>query len=172
MDASRIKRLWTFAKGARDVMQYLIWLGSFVGWGTIMVYLGTLTGWTVAIGPLGIALIVAASFLILCAGYALYAYARRERAVAKFAELNAASGAVNVLAPIHQHERIELAKFYHPFFKPTVNARFESCELMGPASIALMGCTLDVGAFHDCEIVLCEKIDRSKGLQLLKDAHL
>lgn len=164
MANGRIKRLWETAKVGKDVVSYVLWLGTFIGWSAIMLYLGSITAWAAPIGPMGWLIIAVLTFTIGSGGYAWFSYGRSQRIMAKFSDKKAAAGSVNVLAPLHQHERINAADFYHPFFRPTKNARFEECELMGPASVFINGGTLDSCGFYECEAVIVRDDRPIKGV--------
>jgi len=73
---------------------------------------------------------------------------------ADYLKRKAQASTTNVLNPIHENERINLVDFYHPFYRPTENARFENCDLMGPAWINCDGCQFLHDGFFDCEIVI------------------
>lgn len=86
--------------------------------------------------------------------YALYAVGRSKLALYRFASKKIFAEKVNVLATSHDHERIELGHFFHPYFRPTESVRFEHCDLLGPASIAFLGGSMDQCGMYGCEIVI------------------
>jgi hypothetical protein len=52
------------------------------------------------------------------------------------------------------NEKVELSDFYHPFFRPVQNVRFEDCDLFGPCLAFVDGCNLSFCEFHDCEYII------------------
>ncbi|PTR17521.1 hypothetical protein C8R31_101685 [Nitrosospira sp. Nsp2] len=73
---------------------------------------------------------------------------------ANWADRQAQMIAINPLAKRFERERLKLSDFFHPFYMGTEKARFEECELLGPAHIILIGCDLRSCIFNDCEIVI------------------
>jgi hypothetical protein len=167
--SGRIKKIWDLAKIGKDAVTYVLWLVSFVGWSAVMLYLGKITPWANYFGPLGLVLISVVSALLLSVAYLMFAYARNTRAIAKFSEKKAAAGAINVLAPLHQNERINAVEFYHPFYKATENFRFENCEFMGPASVYLDGGNLQNSHMQDCDIVIVRDDRGVHGVTILRN---
>jgi hypothetical protein len=98
----------------------------------------------------------------------MFAHARSQLALAKYAREKASASGTNTLAPTHEHERIELWTFYHPFYRATENVRFENCELFGPANIAAQDCAFVDGEFHECEIIIVRPDRPVKGAMLFR----
>lgn len=148
-------RIWAFAKGAKDIVQYALWLSSFIGGGGLMIYFASITKWAIWLGPLGWALIAIAAMLLVMIGYYIWTVANSRRALNEYVRAKIDARGVNTLAPEHDHERINLSDFYHPLFFPTEHVRFTDCELLGPASIAIIdSCVFDGCGFIDCEFVI------------------
>lgn len=126
-----------------------------VAGGGLMTYLASISEWLAPYGPVAWGAVGLLTILLLALGYLLYGMARARTAVAYYTTARASSSAINVLAPSHERERIDLADFFHPFYRPTEHVRFEGCELYGPAVILLDGCNLDGPEMHDCEVVIC-----------------
>jgi hypothetical protein len=154
MVQTRIERFWGLAKSFKDAWTFGVWLWTLLGLSGFVIYLATITEWARAAGPLGWALMAILTVFVVCAGYALFWYAVKTHAFARYMKLKVESSSVNVLAPVHQHERINAMDFYHPFHRPTEDARFEDCEILGPASVWFKGCIFNVGQFNDCDVVI------------------
>lgn len=167
--ADKISRYWQWAKQAKDIIQYLIWLSTLIGGAGLMVYLGSITSWAVWLGPLGGALIAIGAMLLVSVAYYLWTLATTQRSMEAFAKAKIESKGISVLAPSHDHERINMADFYHPFFFATENVRFTDCELLGPATVAIFeGCTFQDGGFIDCEIVIVRSDRPIKGVSAFR----
>jgi hypothetical protein len=154
MAESRLSRGIGYFKVAKDLWSFAIWIVSLIGGSSLLYYLGSITDWAHAAGPLGWAVIAIFTMVVAAFGYAAYGYATMQRSLARYGNAKAEAGHTNPLAPVHQHERIDLSQFYHPFHKATEKVRFENCELMGPASIFLDGCVLNEGLFRECDVVV------------------
>lgn len=126
--------------------------------GSGMSYLAAISEWIKPWGPVGyggVGLIAALlTYLGATYGYAAIGKGRERAAQAEYINNRTRLLPINILAPIHTHERIELVQFYNHFFTPIENVRFDQCELVGPASIILEGCNLDRSQFVDCEVVI------------------
>jgi hypothetical protein len=125
--------------------------------GIAMSYLASISAWLepyglVAWGAIGIGTILVLSLAYLCVGAAL-----QRVAVSTYTRSKSMVGTANVLAPTHTHERLDLAAFFHPFYKATEDVRFENCELFGPANMVSEGCTFAHCGFIDCEIVIARQ---------------
>ena len=123
-----------------------------------MTYLATITEWlkpwgAVAFGMIGL-LAGLSIYLTFSIAYAAIGKGRERRAQADFVASRAQWMPVNVLAPIHSHEKIELNQFFDHFYHPVENARFEDCVLMGPVMLNFDGGTMSNSHFFDCEIVI------------------
>jgi hypothetical protein len=77
----KISRYWDWAKGAKDIAQYLIWLSTLIGGGGLIVYLGSITTWAVWLGPLGWALIAVGAMLFVSIAYYLWTLASTQRSI-------------------------------------------------------------------------------------------
>ncbi|MEW6313559.1 MAG: hypothetical protein AB1513_05870 [Pseudomonadota bacterium] len=119
-----------------------------------MTYLASISDWLKPYGVVAWGVIGIASILFLSLALFLYGFAKERIAIADYTKAKATASGINILAATHQDERINLSSFYHPYFVPTENVRFENCELYGPANIALEGCNFNSGVFHECEIVI------------------
>ncbi len=112
-----------------------IWIVSIIGGGGLS-YLATITAWIKPWGPVGYGAVGLATalviYLILSFGYSFIGRARERSAQADYIRSRARQSTVNVLAPVHSHEKIELSQFFNHFYLPTENVRFEDCNLIGP----------------------------------------
>jgi hypothetical protein len=150
---------------------------AYVGGGGLMYYLGSITAWAHDFGPLGWALIAIAAIFAVSGSWALMEGARSRRVISRYSALKASAQGTNVLAAVHQDERLDLSDFYYPFLKPTLNARFANCDLMGPALVAIFGCTLNGGGMQDCDIVIARSDRPIKGATVFRsctfvDCHM
>jgi len=134
-----------------------------------MSYLASITKWLEPYGPVSWGSIGIAAMLVVSFAYYLLGIARDRHAQATYVRAGISTHGVNVLAPIHQHERISLWTFFHPFYHPTENARFEDCEFFGPANLVLDGAQLFTGGFCECEIVIVRPDRPVKGAMLFKN---
>lgn len=117
-------------------------------------YLASVSAFFMAYGPIVLGAVGLLAVLAIGAAVAMLGFGRNRLAYAQYLRSKGLAQGTNVLSPTHTHERIQLHDFYHPFFKPTENVRFEQCDLMGPGNIYLSGCTLLHCAFIECEIVI------------------
>ncbi len=119
-----------------------------------MTYLATISSWLEAYGPVGYGAAGLLSVLVVCLIYFIYAIARERIWMTEYIRRKSETSSAHVLAPIHEFEKINLSDFFHPFYRPTSHARFENCDLMGPAMVVADGCVFSQGGFNDCEIVI------------------
>jgi hypothetical protein len=134
-----------------------------------MTYLARASAWLAPYGPVAWGGIGLLSMLVVAFAYFLVSLGRARRALSTYVLAKTSAAAVNVLAPIHQDARIELSHFYHPYFQPVENVRFEHCELMGPANVAFFGGTFDHCGFIDCEIVIVREDRLIRGASSFKN---
>jgi hypothetical protein len=151
--------------GDKFIEHWPVLFAVFVGGGG-MSYLASITHWISAYGPAAWGGVGILTILILSFTYFLYANARMKLSSAEYQRRKGEIYGTNVLSPVHENERISLADFYHPFFRPTENARFENCDLMGPALVAVNGCNFLHGSFIDCEIVIAREDRPVKGAMM------
>src|SRR5882724_12898218 len=104
----------------------------FIGGSALMTYFASAAHWLNSYGPVAWGAVGLVTYLMLCIGYAGYGYAKSKIAMSDYAQRKLEATDTNVLAPTHNHERIELSQFYHPYYLPTENTRFENCDLFGP----------------------------------------
>ena len=149
-------------------------VGFFAGGG--MSYLASVTAWLRPWGPIGYGAIGYLTFVMTALGsayiYYLISLAREKSTVAAYVARSMQTIATNVLAPTHNHERIRLADFFHPFYKPTKNVRFEDCELHGPANIFLAGGTMVDSTFADCEIIITRSDRPMRGILVFENCMI
>jgi len=145
-----LRRVWQSVEFAHTA----VWLFGIFGLAAIMTYLASITDWINAYGPLAWGGIGVATFVALTFGLYLYGRYQANSAHADYVNRKAQASTTNVLNPIHENERINLVDFYHPFYRSTENARFENCDLMGPAWINCDGCQFLNDTFFECEIVI------------------
>jgi len=133
-----------------------------------MTYLAQASTWLNAYGPVAWGAVGLGSILVISFIYFLWGYARLQIELSAYTKAKASGPGANVLSPTHEHERINLSDFYHPYFRPTENARFEDCELMGPAYVVINGCSFLHGSFIECEIVIVRSDRPVKGAMMFK----
>jgi len=139
---------------------------AFSGGG--MTYLAKASEFLQPYGPVVWGAIGITTIVLLSLSYLFYSMAKSKSALANYANQRREVYSVNVLAPTHNNERIDIANFFHPFFKITENVRFEDCELFGPASMFLDRCNLTGCNIHDCEIVIVRPDRPIKGVTAFK----
>jgi hypothetical protein len=142
-------------------------LVALVGGGG-MSYLASVTSWVNRWGPVAWGATGLLSVLLIAGIYLVYGTARAKIGIAKYIEKKIETSTVNVLAPSHVNERIELTQFYHPYLTPTEHARFENCDLMGPAYVAVTASTFDGCIMNDCQIVIVRPMAPVSSAILLK----
>lgn len=148
-----VKALWSWVLDQAIEHWPQLFLVVLTGGG--MTYLAHVTDWVTAYGPLAWGGIGLLSLLVTALVFLFYGMARARLALALYLNNKASITAVNTLAPVHQHERIEFASFFNPFYRSTVeDVRFEHCDLMGPANIALGSSTLNECEFIDCDVII------------------
>lgn len=82
---------------------------------------------------------------------------------ASFAEKQAQTIAFNPLSKKFERQRLKLADFYHPFYSTTNNAKFDECELIGPAHVIFLDCEIRYCGFDNCEVVIVKENARIRG---------
>lgn len=122
--------------------------------GIAMAYLAYATDWLEPWGPVAWGAIGIISAVLIASAIFLISISRARLAVTRYTTEATRRNAVNVLAEVHQKEKIILADFYHPYFEPRNNIRFKGCELYGPCSVFFSGGTFNSCGFIDCEIVI------------------
>lgn len=133
-----------------------------------MYYFASISNWLSPYGPVAWGGIGIVTILLLSFAFFLFGVAREKVAIADYTKAKSTATGTNTLAPVHQDERIELSSFYHPFYRATENARFENCELFGPALILAEGCSFLDGSFIECEIVIVRPDRPVKGIMAFK----
>jgi hypothetical protein len=158
----RIRENWIFIVGT-------------AGSGGFMTYLAAITKWLEPWGPIGWGVIGLGSIIITNLGIAIafyiYAVAKQRSVQLRYIESKIGSSSANILAPIHHNERINLVDFFHPFYKPTKQVRFENCDLMGPSNILIAGCMFDGCNFVDCETVIVLPDSQLRGVTFFEGCH-
>jgi hypothetical protein len=146
----------------RFAKRVMIWIGQRALWFWInsliptaaMAYLFNVAGIAQEYAPFSYGVVALATFLIICIGYAIYAWGHAKWMLTRFEERRSQSSPINPLAGNFRNVRVQVSDFYHPFFRKTTDAKFENCELYGPAYVFIEGCTLSVGEMHQCEVVI------------------
>jgi hypothetical protein len=137
-----------------------------------MSYLAAISTWLKPWGPIGYGAFGLISALLIYAvlsyGYAAIGRGRQRSAEAGYIKSRATLSPINVLAPVHNHEKIELVRFFSHFYVPTENVRFEDCDLIGPAMIGIDGCQFLYSGFNDCEIVIVRGDRPVKGAAMFR----
>jgi hypothetical protein len=108
-------------------------------------------------GAFGWAVVLIVTYLLLSLAYWLGAVGKQLYMQSRFEEHRADAIGVNPLDGNFARRRIRLTDFFHPFFKPILSAKFQECELLGPAAVSLGSCTLLHCTFNNCEAVIVKK---------------
>jgi hypothetical protein len=129
----------------------LVW--ALVGT-TLMTYIGYLSRWLspyapiswVAVGLLG------GIMLAFLAWIGAHIHARVVRTRTERLWIETAS--VNPLDGVFRKQRIRVSDFFHPYYKATQAAKFEDCDLLGPATVFVAGGTFLNTNFNRCQAVI------------------
>lgn len=113
-----------------------------------------------AIAWVGVAL---CSFLVIGLSLACFSFWKERSAMTDFARKSTFAAKSNPLSKIHSDEMILMADFFHPYYKPIADVRFENCDLMGPANIFVDGGGFHNCGFWDCEVVIIRTDRRIAG---------
>jgi hypothetical protein len=124
----------------------------FLGGG--MTYLAAVTDWMKPWGQIGWAAIGFLSMFVVISCYAIYWWARRNKAATTFTEKIFQSTTINPLSDIFSKQRIKLSDFFNPFYEPVETAKFQDCELLGPSNIFPVGSTFLKSGFLGCQVVI------------------
>jgi hypothetical protein len=135
---------------------------AFVGAGG-MSYLASITDWLAPWGPAGIGGVGLISGLALWIGLAyaqsLRAMTEERRSRVKLHEaLTVQPKTVNPLSDAFENTRISVQDFFSPFGLPNRYKRFSRCEIIGPGTVVLSGCSIvrneDIPVFQECNIMI------------------
>lgn len=138
-----------------------------------MAYLASLSAFINQYGALGWGAIALASALAIAITLACIGYWKERSALADFARKSTLSVKTNPLSPTHQHELIQMGDFFHPYYKPIQDVRFDNCDLMGPAYVFSEGGTFSHCSFEACEIVIVRPDRRvTGGLHLMRSVFV
>jgi len=114
-----------------------------------------------------------AGFLVLAIIFWILGVARTKFASARYADKHTDSAPVNPLVGRYERQRIRLADFFHPFYRPIEDANFERCELLGPAHLVFIGNSIFTNShFYDCEVVIVKKDAIVRGVTGFKDCRI
>ncbi|HKQ24070.1 MAG TPA: hypothetical protein VJT81_06465 [Burkholderiales bacterium] len=141
--------------------------------GGLMTYLAAVSQWLEPFGPVAWGAAGLLALLIMAIALALLGIARTKFVAANFAEKFNNVTSVNPMAGRYERQRVRLADFFHPFYRPIEDARFENCDLLGPAHLVFVGNTI-IGnsSFYDCEIVIVKPNAVVRGVTGFKDCHI
>jgi len=128
-----------------------------VGGAGVMTYLASIAAWLQKYGPLAYGVIGLGTYLLLMVGYWLYGITRKNVASSRLADERWKTSSINPLDGNFTKQRIKLSDFFNPFYVPVRSAKFQGCELLGPANIILIGCNLSNDAFNGCQAVITEE---------------
>lgn len=126
---------------------------AFAGGGG-MAYLAAISAPINSYGPIAWGGVGLCSILVIAISLVGFGIWKEKLALANYSQKVATTSNVNPLSHIHKDELIKLVDFFHPYYKPVNNVRFESCDLMGPSNIYFEGGNFDTCGFHECEIVI------------------
>lgn len=140
--------LWELA--TNNATTILIWLG---GTG-LMFYVASITEWLRVIGPFGWTVAAVAAMLVVSISFATWSWGLGRYGSYSLAKERMKTATTNVLAPAHNHERLNVSEFYSPFYIPTEHVNFTDCHLYGPAAAAILGGSFINCVFRECEIVI------------------
>jgi len=164
------------AKTVRPVVGSLLdlvaehWPAILIGVASLaMTWLAALAAFLKPYGAVAWGGVGVATALMLSLVYLVAAYAYRLLVVAKIAVRRAEAATVNPLAGSFSKQRLRLADFFHPFFKPTSAAKFEDCDLFGPASVYVRGSDLLHCFFSGCEVVIAKQDAHAIGLAVFEN---
>ena len=141
-------------------------LALFAGSG-VMTYLASISDQLRPFGAVVWGVIGLGTLLLLSLIYLAYAAARQRIVSANIYAMRATATRANVLAPVHEHERLLLADFYHPITFTVSKVRFSHCEMFGPMLIRLESTMSNDCKFLDCEVVIVKE-GRVKNLLVLE----
>src|SRR5205085_115309 len=86
--------------------------------------------------------------------YLAYATGRMRMALSRYADARLGSSSISPLDSLFVKRRINLADFFHPFYKSIENKVFKESELFGPALVFMGGCRLDGTSIDHCDVVV------------------
>lgn len=152
---------------ADQAIEHWVTILSVVG-GGLMSYFASISNWLSPYGFVAWGGVGVVTILLLSLAFFLFGVAREKVTIANYTMAKSTATGTNTLASVHQDERIDLSTFYHPYFRATEDARFENCELFGPALIFADGCNFLHGSFIDCEIVIVRPDRPVKGVMAFK----
>ena len=133
-----------------------------------MSYLASISGFLEPYGPVVYGVVGLLSLLLFALVYWIYGMAISKVALAGYTKRKTEASGASVLSPVQENRQLNLADFYHPYFRSTENVRFENCDLMGPALVHIDGCNLRDGGMVDCEIVIARPDRGIKGAVAFK----
>ncbi|SRR6266566_3863228 len=123
----------------------------------VMTWLASVAAFLKPYGAVAWGAVGLVSALVAAGVFLLWSVGRRYWVQARFEARRAETSAVNPLAGHFSKQRLRLMDFFHPFMQATVAAKFEDCELLGPAVIFLNGCTLFHPYLLNCEAVIAKQ---------------
>lgn len=167
------------AKGKGFVSAFWAWLWDKVieHWptlaiasgGGLMTYLASASNWVSQYGPVAWGAIGLLAALVLAIVFWLGGIARTKFAMARYAEKQSDASSINPLAQSFERQRIRLADFFHPLYHPTTGARFQGCELFGPAHVLIRASVITHSTFLECEVVIVKKTAKIVGATAFVD---
>lgn len=109
-----------------------------------MSYLASITKWLDPWGPIAYGVIFIITAAVMIGAYAMYAWAKTKLISGRFLEARQQTISVNPLATHFSKQKIELNEFYNAYepTKAVRTAKFEDCDLFGPAFIMIENCSL------------------------------
>lgn len=122
--------------------------------GAVMTWLGYLSAWLRVYGPVAWGALGIASALVLSLAFFLAGLAKQRFVLVRFAERRAETAGINPLDDHFSKKRIKMSDFFHPFYEPVTATKFQDCELLGPAAVALEGGAFLRSSFVNCEAVI------------------
>jgi hypothetical protein len=143
----------------------------FVGLGG-MSYLGLLTDWVRAWGPVGVGGIGLFSALLMWIGLS-WAQLLRDRAEERRARAKAIEkwkdevDSINPMEEQFNRRRIAISDLINPLTKAAEGKTFVDCELYGPAVIVFINSTLVDVTFRGCDIVVVPDIEQISNVTYL-----
>lgn len=167
-DASN--RLFRFIRWAAekvlDNWLSILFLGGATG---AVTYLAKVSAFLQPYAPLSWAVAGLFAFLSLTGALALYGIYSSRRALARFEDRRGDGGTVDPRQDLFTKRTIKLGDFYHPFFRPTENVKFQDCDLFGPAIVFLSGTHLKGNNFEQCDFVITAENASSSTAMAFKD---
>jgi len=150
----KLKRAWAwFWEHSGNIVTFIGWVVSF----GIPAWIGYITDWVAAYGPIGWVACGALGVLTTAVVSVLAALARKIYINASIAKkFYQASDRINPMKTHFLHERIKLEDLLPPGTGWVEGKTFEDCDLIGPLNIASYECTWHGNLFQSVDHILID----------------